>query len=91
MLTQVYGAGHYPLDFAGNPFPTTLDLPTVAQHGDTFYIVGGYDPTASDLDTIYRYEVEEDSWTLLPNRMTYTREAPTAMVVKSSIFPSCDL
>ena len=76
---------------AANPFPTTLDLPTVAQHEDTFYIVGGYsNQLVSDLDTIYRYDVAEDSWTLLPNRMTYTREAPTAMIVRSSIFPSCD-
>ena len=37
-----------------------------------------------------RYEPPSDSWTLLPDRMAYKRYAATSMVVKGSLFPSCD-
>lgn len=61
----------------------------VAQHDETFYVVGGYD-SDSVLDTIYRYEVSSESWQLMPNRMKYARDVPTAMMVNSSIFPACE-
>ena len=62
----------------------------MAQDRDTFYVVGGYNGTTSSFDTVYRYEPPSDSWTLLPERMAYKRYAATAMVVKGSLFPSCD-
>jgi len=70
---------------ANNPFPTEPEGSAVVQHEDTFYVVGGY-----EMDTIYRFEVSDESWTLMPNRMKYRREGATAMMVKSSIFPTCD-
>ena len=70
----------------------------VAQDLDSFYIIGGLncddrDPiTGSCLisNTIYRYEPEDDSWTLLPNKMKNERYGAMAMIVKKSIFPSCE-
>ena len=61
----------------------------VAQHEDTFYIIGGY-YGGSYFDTIYRFEVSDESWRLMPNRMKNERIAATAMMVNSSIFPTCD-
>ena len=72
-----------------NPFPTEIIGPVVAQHDETFYIVGGFDGSSS-LDTVYQYEVSNESWRLMPNRMRYERWAATAMMVNSSIFPTCD-
>ena len=74
-----------------NPFPTEIANLAVAQHEDTFYIVGGgggYE--GPPFDTIYRYEISDESWQLMPNRMKYARFGATAMMVDSSIFPTCD-
>ena len=76
-----------------NPFPTEIGSPAVAQHDETFYIVGGMARTGDGIarfDTVYRYEVSDESWQLMPNRMKYDRQGATAMMVNSSIFPACD-
>ena len=54
---------------ANNPFPTVIQSPAVAQHEDTSYIIGGYYGFAPDLDTIYRFKVSDEGWTLMPNRI----------------------
>ena len=74
---------------AGNTFPTTIGYPAVAQDVNSFYIIGGLEVDFFPMDTIYSYEPNNDSWTLLPNKMQYRRDGATAMIVKSSIFPSC--
>ena len=74
--------------FAANNFPTALIYPAVAQHDESFYIIGGWDGS-SYLDTIYHYNLSNDTWALLPNTMTFPRDGATAMIVKSTIFPSC--
>ena len=74
---------------ANNPFPTKIVDPAVAQHKDTFYIIGG-DDGSSSLNTIYRFEVSDESWRLMPNRLKFERKWATAMMVKSSLFPTCD-
>ena len=88
---------HEALLSAGNNFPIYIEQLAVAQHEESFYVVGGYNVwwNSSDLvnntalDTIYHYNVMKDSWTLLPHRMKYERQQATAMIVDSSIFPSC--
>ena len=77
---------------ASNPFPTKIKYPSVAQHDNTFYVVGGWDgfDTESRFDTIYRYEASDESWQLMPNRMKIARNGATAMIVNASIFPNCD-
>ena len=65
----------------------------MAQHDSTFYAVGGagsYQTGDVYFDTIYKFEVSDESWKLMPNRMKYERESATAMMVNSSIFPTCD-
>ena len=77
---------------ANNPFPTEIVHPSVAQHEDTFYILGGYISIFQSVlfDTIYRYEASDESWQLMPNRMKYGRFGATAMMVNASLFPTCD-
>ena len=80
---------------AGNPFPSIIRTAAVAQHDDTFYLVGGYKydydiGAPVYFDTIYRYEASSESWRLMPNRMKYGEDGVTAMIVNSSIFPTCD-
>ena len=75
---------------ASNPFPTEITSPSVAQHDNMFYVVGGIDDGDNRLDTIYRYEATDESWQLMPNRMKFGRYEATSMMVNASIFPSCD-
>ena len=60
----------------------------VVPYGDSFLICGGEGSSGDRLDTIYKYEVASDSWTLLtatlPNPTTNLR----ATSVDISIFPS---
>ena len=73
---------------SGNEFPTKFSFPAVAQLSNSFCIVGGSDGQ-SVFDKIYCYNPEEDTWQLLPNRMAYSRQGSTAMIVNSTIFGSC--
>lgn len=78
---------------AQNPFPIVIDGMSIAQHDETFYVVGGNtDPTfpVTRLDTIYRYEAGDESWRLMPNRMKYERYGATPMMVNASMFPACN-
>ena len=73
-----------------NPFPAEISYPSIAQHDDTFYVIGGVDGDSNLLDTIYRYEASEESWQLMPNRMKFARFGATSTMVNASIFPTCD-
>ena len=64
----------------------------VAQHDETFYIVGGYNGNiiGGIFDTIYKYEASDESWQLMGNRMKTSRYRATAMMVNASLFPTCN-
>jgi hypothetical protein len=70
---------------SGNPFPHQISCATVVSYGNSFLLVGGicYGPY---LSTIYRYNPEEDSWTLLDGRMKNGKCSAIAMLVKREIF-----
>ena len=63
---------------------------------DTFLIVGGIDfgypggtePPGS-LDTIYKYNQADDSWTLQEAKLPYPVTKPVAMMVDIDIFTPC--
>ena len=58
---------------------------------DTFLIVGGFDyvePYGS-LDTIYKYNQADDSWTLQEAKLPYPVTKPVAMLVDIDIFTPC--
>ena len=76
---------------SGNPLPLTLEDTTVVPDGESFLLVGGYhedNPTFAT-DTIYKYEILSDSWTLLDTRIPYNVSSPIALMVDFDIFPSC--
>ena len=77
---------------ASNPLPTgtAIRYPSIAQHDNTFFVIGGEDDNGNLLDTIYRYEASDESWQLMPNRMKFARSGATSMMVNASIFPTCD-
>ena len=61
---------------------------------DTFLIVGGLDysisgPASLSLDTIYKYNQADDSWTLQEAKLPYPVAKPVAMMVDRDIFTSC--
>ena len=68
------------------PDETRYDLRygTAVPFEDSFLVVGGY-----DLDTIYKYEQETDTFELMESRLPYPVENPIAILVDVDIFPSC--
>ena len=61
---------------------------------DTFLIVGGLDyyssnPDPASLDTIYKYNQADDSWTLQEAKLPYPVAKPVAMMVDIDIFSPC--
>ena len=59
---------------------------------ESFLLVGGYSGIAGGhvmLDTIYKYQKGNDSWSLLETKMPSPARDPVAMMVDVDIFPSC--
>jgi N-acetylneuraminic acid mutarotase len=63
-----------------------MSLATSVPFGDTFLLVGGETTNGSKLSTIYRYNPEDDSWTLLDSRMKEGKRNVIAMLVDRELF-----
>ena len=77
---------------SGNPLPQAMEDATVVPFGEAFLLVGGYvgDVAGIDVtDTIYKYEILDDSWTLLDTKIPFPCYVPIALMVDIDIFPSC--
>ena len=75
----------------GNPLPLPLADATVVPFDETFLLVGGFlsDDRPSYSDSIYKYEKQDDSWTLLDTKIPFRVSNPIALMVDIDIFPSC--
>ena len=58
------------------------------QYKDTFLLVGGK-TSGADLDTIYMYEPDTDTWRELEERLPEAKNDPVAMTVSRSMFTEC--
>ena len=65
--------------------PESIFDATVVPLEESFLLVGGYN---SD-DSIYKYQKDNDTWTLLETRLPSAATNPIAMMVDVDIFPSC--
>ena len=73
---------------ATNPHVITSQT-EVVQLKKTFVIVGGRNVSAQEtLDTLYKYNPDNDSWRLLPTRMTVRRDGVAAFAVSMN-FRNC--
>ena len=63
--------------------PEDIYYATVVPLDETFLLVGGYS------DTIYKYQKDNDTWTLMETRLPSAVRSPIAMMVDVDIFPSC--
>ena len=54
---------------------------------ESFLLVGGY--YAGELDTIYKYQKGNDTWSLLETRLPIPAKKPIAILVDVDIFPQC--
>jgi hypothetical protein len=70
----------------GNPFPRPIYGATIIPIGDSLLLVGGITTGWLRLDTIYLYNPDDDSWTLLDARMQNRNVDVIAMLVKRAIF-----
>ena len=69
--------------------PADIRLGASVQYGNTFLAVGGYDDDNEQyLDTVYMFDVEEESWILMPQRMEEGRWELPAFLVPDD-FASC--
>jgi N-acetylneuraminic acid mutarotase len=59
---------------------------TVVSLGDSFLLVGGHGGDLTPLSSIYRYNPEEDSWTLLNARLKKGKLIAIAMLVDRETF-----
>jgi hypothetical protein len=88
-------------NFSGNPLPSKIAHSNVVPLGDTFLLVGGQkkwdiDEFHSmsregiaftwDLPTIYKYNVSEDNWTLLPSELSPPEGFFVAMAIERHLF-----
>ena len=74
--------------------PRSIEGAAVVPLDDTFLIVGGLDYYSSNtdpasLDTIYKYNQADDSWTLQEAKLAYPVAKPVAMMVDIDIFSPC--
>ena len=74
--------------------PRSIEGAAVVPLDDTFLIVGGLDYYSSNadpasLDTVYKYNQADDSWTLQEAKLPYPVAKPVAMMVDIDIFSPC--
>jgi N-acetylneuraminic acid mutarotase len=65
---------------------------TVVPYEDSFLLVGGYNGNAEGerkLNTIYKYDVANDSWRLLTPHLAEVKYHVTAVMVDRAMFPDC--
>jgi N-acetylneuraminic acid mutarotase len=66
--------------------PETLYDATSVPFGDSFLLVGGEIRNFSHVDTVYRYNPTDDTWTLLQARLKEGKAPAIAMLLERRIF-----
>lgn len=76
--------------FSANPLPRTIAFATVVPFGDSFLLVGGQEDAYSEtyLSTVYLYNPDKDSWTLLSAKMSEAKRNVIAMMADRNVFES---
>ena len=70
--------------------PAPMYYPTTVPYGDSFVLIGGYNPVdAVYLSTIYFYDPIDQSFKLR-ERLRVAKSFPGAVMVDSMSFPECD-
>ena len=52
-------------------------------------MIGGGDYRSESYDSVYIYAPAQDSWSLLPYKLTQKKNSMAAFTVDQSIFPEC--
>jgi hypothetical protein len=84
---------HITCGVSGNPLPKPIFDATAVPFGDSFLIVGGssafpisWGKERKNNNTVFRYNPDEDSWTLLDARMKEEKYEVIAMLVDKQMF-----
>ncbi len=75
---------------AGANLPVTISAGASVPHDDRLFIAGGNSATRRNLNTLYRYDVDANSWNLLPERLSKGRWEAAAFTVSRDAFPACN-
>ena len=79
------------ISISGNPLPfgPIFDASSV-QYGRTFFMIGGKSDTRVYLDTVHKYDPDQDNWEEMEVTLSEPRSGATAMIIDSSIIPGCN-
>ena len=67
--------------------PQYVRSAAVVPMGESFLLVGGFE--YGPIDTIFQYEKDNDTWSLLETRLPSPAQGPIAVLVDLDIFPLC--
>ena len=71
---------------AANNLERPFQFGATVPYESTFLLIGGGTPYR---DTVHKYIPSDDSWELMPGRLSVGRETPAAMLVSLDALPSC--
>ena len=69
---------------SGPSLPEQMRYTADVQYGNTFALVGG-----EVVDSIYLFNPDELSWSLVDDRLSVAREDVVPILVSEDIFPAC--
>ena len=74
--------------FSASNLPIPISDAASVQYKDTFLLVGGK-TTNADLDAIFMYEPDTDTWVELEERLPEAKNDVVAVTVSRSMFAEC--
>ena len=80
---------HSVIFLLGEDLPDRTRDMAYVQYGDTFVLIGGYGDT-SYKGSVQLFDPDTLTFTLLDERLTQTRDSPTAILVREEMFPECE-
>ena len=82
---------YFMISISGNPLPfgPIFDASTV-QYGRTFFMIGGASDWGDYLDTVHKYDPDQDNWEEMEVTLSEPRAWVAAMIIDSSIIPGCN-
>ena len=75
---------------SANPLPKSIYYAASVPYDNSFLLIGGYGSGTGDLADIYKYNPDNDEWTMLESELKTPRYRHVALLVPQSIFPECN-
>ena len=93
LLFTIFWLSDKRLIFSGNFLPHPITYGTLVPTNEGSFLIVGGNNGIDQLDTIYKYQVDEDNWKLLEKKLPRKAEKLTAMMIGwelRHLFPTCN-